>query len=77
MAKPKRLDELLFHAQGTRLDGSTRHFCVYKHGNAVLVRMAGRPGPHLCPTRVQTEDQVKHEIRLIFDVTELTITRPA
>jgi hypothetical protein len=37
--------------------------------------MAGRTVPHLCPTRVQTEDQIKHEIRLVFDVTELTLIR--
>jgi hypothetical protein len=76
MAKPKRQDELLFHAAGTTINGSKRHFSVYKHGAAVLVRMAGRPAPHLCPARVQTEEQITREIQLVFDVTELTTTRP-
>ena len=74
MAKPKQ--QLLFHAEGTRRDGTNRRFSVYTYGATVLIRMQGRPVRHLCPTHVQTEDQIKQEIHLVFDVVNLTITRP-
>jgi len=76
MAKPKSREELLFHAEGARIDGARRRFAVYKYGAAVLIRQQGRPGRHLCPTHVKTEDQIKREISLVFDVTNVTIIRP-
>jgi hypothetical protein len=42
----------------------------------VLIREQGRPARHLCQAPVQTEDQIKQEIRLVFNVTDVTITRP-
>jgi hypothetical protein len=70
----KKTEELLFVAECTDAERKPRQVYVYKNGRAFILRS----GAHskVCHTSIRTDDDIKREIGLVYDVTVTSIKYP-
>jgi hypothetical protein len=68
-----------FSAEGDSVkDGTPRRFSVYRQGRGIYIStLSPHPFEHLCPSRLRpTERDVVREIKIVFDVTNVTVAYP-